>query len=373
MRPERIAFYAPMKAPTHPSPSGDRQMARMLLSALAQCGYEAHLASDLKVYLSDPEATETRDALVAAALAERERIDAAWRSDGPPDLWVSYHPYYKSPDLLGPPLCRKHGVPWITVEASLSARRSVGHWAEFQTHALEAVRGAAVNVALTGRDENGLLECEPGARVTRLAPFIDARPYLDLTPRPEPGHLIAVAMMRPGDKLDSYAILARALSSIRDLDWHLTIVGDGPARGRVEALFSDVPSDRLSWVGTLDADGVRDVLVRGALLTWPGSGEAYGLSYLEAQAVGLPVVAQDTAGVPEVVADGVSGLLTTEGDVLAYSAAIRRLLQDSGLRERLARGARDKVVSTHTLERATRRLGDILETHVWQNRTGGEG
>ncbi len=61
---------------------------------------------------------------------------------------------------------------------------------------------------------------------------------------------------------------------------------------------------------------------------WPGSGEAYGIAYLEAQAAGLPVIAQWTAGVPEVVEDGVTGLLTLEGDVAAYAEAIRRMIEN---------------------------------------------
>ena len=85
-------------------------------------------------------------------------------------------------------------------------------------------------------------------------------------------------------------------------------------RGEVEALFAGLPAGRVRWLGQVDAAGVAGLLARGAVYVWPGCGEAYGLAYLEAQAAGLPVVAFRTAGVPEVVADGETGVLVADGD-----------------------------------------------------------
>ena len=59
--------------------------------------------------------------------------------------------------------------------------------------------------------------------------------------------------------------------------------------------------------------------IEGGTYVWPGTGEAYGIAYMEAQAAGLPVVAQKTAGVPEVVKDGVTGTLTAAGDASAFA------------------------------------------------------
>ncbi|MEM9032061.1 MAG: hypothetical protein AAGB18_05395, partial [Pseudomonadota bacterium] len=106
----KVAFYAPLRAPDHPAPSGERQMARLLMAALARAGYEVSLASDLRTYLRDPGDHTKHAALIAAADHERHRIVQEWRNHGPPDLWMSYHPYYKSPDLLGPTLCIAHKV-----------------------------------------------------------------------------------------------------------------------------------------------------------------------------------------------------------------------------------------------------------------------
>ncbi len=365
-RGKTIAFYAPMKPPGHASPSGDRQMARLLMRALQQAGYGVQLASELRVYLRDPDDVATYKGLLASAEAERQRIEARWRTAGPPDLWICYHPYHKSPDLLGPALCRTHNVPWITVEASQSRRKSVGCWADFRERALDAVLGAKVNIALTQRDKAGLLLIYPDLKIEYFGPFLDAGSLLQIAPAPRPNHLVTVAMMREGDKSDSYAILAKALGRLNDTDWHLTVVGDGPASERVQAMFRGLPGCRITWAGELRPEDVADVLSRGAVYAWPGNGEAFGLAYLEAQAAGLPVVAQNTAGVPEVVSDAATGFLTPEGDVDSFADAIRVLLADDALRRRLGAAAREKVRSEHSIEKASERLDAILQRYVWR-------
>ena len=361
----RVAFYAPMKPPDHPSPSGDRAMARLLMHALEGLGHEVTLVSRFRSYLRDPEDTGSRDRILSESDAERARIKEMWR-EVPPDLWVCYHPYYKSPDLIGPDLCRDFGVPWVTVEASLSARRSRGHWAGFQDRVLDTLRGARVNLAMTERDAVGLHEIDPDLVVERLGPFTDVRPLLEVDHKPERNHLVTVAMMRPGDKLESYRILADALRRLLDLGWHLTVAGDGPARSQVEALFAGLPDGQVTWAGELDPSGVAGVLARGSVFVWPGVGEAFGLAYLEAQAVGLPVVAQNVAGVPEVVRDGKTGVLTEVGDLEAYANAIRRLVTDADLLQSMSSAARKRVRELHSLEGAAQRLGAVLDHHVWK-------
>ena len=84
---------------------------------------------------------------------------------------------------------------------------------------------------------------------------------------------------------------------------------------------------------------VPEVLGACDLYVWPGNGEAYGLAYLEAQSMGLPVVAQATGGVSAVVVHGETGWLTPAGDLAAYSNAIRWMLADGDLRVRMGMAA----------------------------------
>lgn len=355
-----IAFYAPLKAPDHPVPSGDRQMARQLMAALSKAGHRVALASRLRGYLGEPSA-QALASLRAGAEAEVRRIADMWRRDGRPDLWLCYHPYYKAPDLIGPPLARAFAIPYATAEASYSTRRGIGAWAETQADTVDAVRRAGLNVCFTRRDLAGLQAAAPDARYEMLPPFIDTGPFG--TPASGEG-LMSVAMMRKGDKLASFAMLAAALLRLLDLPWTLTVIGDGPARQEVAALFGAVPGGRIEWVGELDPPAVPDVLRRAGLYVWPGCGEAYGLAYLEAQAAGLPVIAQAAAGVSEVVRHGETGILTPAGDVAAYAGAIRRLLADGSERQRMAEAARRFVLGERSLDQAAARLADILAAAV---------
>ncbi|TCQ27447.1 glycosyltransferase family 4 protein [Rhizobium sp. PP-CC-3G-465] len=357
----KIAFYAPLKSPRHPVPSGDRLMSRLMMQALELAGHQVALVSELRSFTRTPE--EIGD-LEAVAAAERDRIAADWQAHGVPDCWFCYHPYYKAPDLLGPSLSRTHGIGYVTVEASYSARRDKDGWAAAQAMLLETLTAASVNICMTERDKVGILDGAPHARVERLQPFIDPALFLARDPTPHPGRLVTVAMMRPGDKMDSYRMLADALSRLLHLPFTLSIVGDGKARSEVETLFAPLGSGRVVWCGERSAQEVAALLSTSALYVWPGCGEAYGLAYLEAQAVGLPVVAQAIAGVPEVVVHGRTGVLTPPGDVEAYAEAVAGFLKDETRRQAMGAEARLFAGTERGLVPAASRLVDILDRHV---------
>lgn len=367
----RIAFHAPLKSPDHPVPSGDRKMARQLVDGLRQAGHEIEVLSQMRAWLPDPGDRAAWQRLQEEALAERVRIAAIWQAR-PADLVFCYHPYYKSPDLIGLPLAKAHGLPYLTCEASLSPRRNTGLWAETQALAREAVAEAALNLCLSARDAEGLAQAVPGARLARLAPFIDALPFA-APPQPEPGHIVTVAMMRPGDKLESFRHLAAALARLPpDCDWRLSVAGDGPAAAEVQALFADLPPDRLCWLGALPPDRVAALLARGMVYLWPGVGEAYGLAYLEAQAAGLPVIAFGTAGVPEVVSGDAGGALVAPGDDAGLAAEVALLLADPAEAARRGAAARARVIGRHSIEAATGRLaGLVLEALRSRGAEGG--
>ncbi len=358
-----IAFYAPLKSPNHPVPSGDRQMARLLIAALKLAGHSVAIASELRSFSATPE-TGVRQQVAALAQNEVKRLASEWRRDRKPDLWFCYHPYYKAPDLIGPPLAAAWTIPCVTAEASYSRRRADTDWAGLQSLVVDMVRKAAVNICFTRRDEAGLAASIPEARLGHLEPFIDVSAYRAKAATPNPQRLVTVAMMRPGDKLESYRMLARALALIVRRPWRLTVIGDGPARDEIQAMFADFGQHRVEWLGQRQAAEIEELLGQGGTYVWPGTGEAYGIAYMEAQAAGLPVVAQATAGVPEVVQDGVTGLLTAAGDVRAYADAMARMLGDEELHGTLSREARRFILLERSLEVASKRLDQLLRNCV---------
>src|SRR4051812_29216282 len=160
----RIAFYAPLKFPSHPVPSGDRQMARLLVTALERAGHTVEIASTLRAFSPEPDCLED---VRKQAREEATRLAAQWTTTIP-DLWFAYHPYYKAPDLIGPLLAHRFGLPYVTAEASHSPRRDRQGWAEAQSLVLDAVKLAAVNIFFTRRDAEGLQRAAPEVALARL-------------------------------------------------------------------------------------------------------------------------------------------------------------------------------------------------------------
>jgi hypothetical protein len=373
-----VAFYAPMKPPDHPVPSGDRRMAGLLMAALSLAGHRVELSCRLRSRdgAGNP-ARQARLASLGAALAQRlaGRIEARPK-DERPAAWLTYHLYYKAPDWIGPAVCQALAIPYLVAEASVAAKRAGGPWDLGHRATLAALERAAAVIALNPQDA----ACLPNPqRVRPLKPFLDPAPYLAAAAEGQRHRaslaaslgldskqpwLLAVAMMRRGDKLASYRMLARSLDGLQDLPWQLVVVGDGPARGEVEAEFADFAAARVRFAGETSLQALPRVYAACDLLVWPAVNEAYGMALLEAQASGLPVVAGASGAVPEIVRDGVTGALAAPGEPAAFTAALRALLGDPGRRRLMAAAASEAVQAEHGLPTAARRLDAILAEAV---------
>ena len=93
----RVAFYAPMKAPDHPNPSGDRRIAKLLMRALDRAGWEVDLASRLRSHQREGNSV-SQDYLFQEADRIVENLTETYQQDTPL-AWFTYHCYYKAPDL----------------------------------------------------------------------------------------------------------------------------------------------------------------------------------------------------------------------------------------------------------------------------------
>jgi glycosyltransferase involved in cell wall biosynthesis len=356
----RIAFYAPLKPPDHPIPSGDREMARLLLAALKAAGFETEIASSLRTLDSNG----GRD-FSAEAAAEIARLLAGYRAQpgSRPDLWFTYHVYYKAPDLIGPVVSKALGIRYVIAEGSRAPRRAAGRWAISHAQAEAALDAAALILILNPGDREMLEAARPaGQRLVDLPPFIDACKWPELEPCRGEGErrLLAVAMMREGDKLASYRLLAEALSVVRASSWRLDIVGDGPARLKVEAAFARF-GDRIRFHGRIDDAAVLARLYADAdMLVWPAVNEAFGMVFLEAALQGCPAAAGNFGGVGSVVINGRTGLLTRPGDAQDFAWALERLMGDEILRRTLSAGALNFVREKRSLAGAARLLRTAL-------------
>jgi len=373
----KIAFYAPLKPPGHPVPSGDRRMARLLMSALELAGHRVELASRLRTWdgvgdcARQARLADLSDRL-AARLLRRYRAHTHTR----PDIWFTYHVYYKAPDWIGPAVSRALDIPYVIAESSLAMKRAKGPWSRGHAATLQAQAQAQAIVSLNPADEPALADCKC---LHRIAPFLDTAPYRDAAAQ-RAAHrqqianalgleldqpwLLAVAMMRPGDKLASYRLLAEALKRVEDRPWRLFAAGDGPARRDIEQAFSWASPGRATFLGTRSSEGLAGLYAACDLLVWPAINEAYGMAILEAQAAGLPVVAGNSGGVGSIVHDGVTGSLAPPGDAAAFAEALSALLDAPERRRAMGEAGHGHVEAHHGLTQAADGLDRILRAAV---------
>ena len=371
----RVLLHTPLKSPDHPVPSGDREMARGFRRLLLRLGY-AVVAPTLSQMSPGVPPADTHLAAQRRARVQAGRLIARWRAlpaRHPErfDLWFTYHCYYRKPDWLGPIVSGALGIPYVIAEASHSLRRAQGPWRSGHRAVERALAAADLVLTVNPNDIAGVRpRLAAPSRQVWLPPFIDGAPLRHAAAARaenraavarrfglDPGvpWLLSVGMMRTRDKLESYRVLGAALSLLAGRSWAALIVGDGPARGEIEALMGPLGT-RVAFAGALPHGQLPALYAAADLYLWPAINEAYGMAFLEAQAAGLPVVAGRTGGVPAVVAEDETGLLTPIGDARAFAAAVGRLLDDPARRAELAAAAAMRMAARHDEGVAARAL-----------------
>jgi glycosyltransferase involved in cell wall biosynthesis len=156
----------------------------------------------------------------------------------------------------------------------------------------------------------------------------------------------------------------------------LIVIGDGPLRAGCEALAAALRV-RSRFLRSQPPTVVKEWMSRAAVFCVPsviaatGDAEGFGIVFIEAQAMGLPVVSTRSGGIPEAVDEGETGLLVSQNAPDRLSEAIVRLLQDGNLWRRFSVAGRRRVVLRFNLARQTQRLEDIFGGIVaMQRKTG---
>jgi glycosyltransferase involved in cell wall biosynthesis len=373
----RVAFYAPLKPPNHPVPSGDRRMARAFVRLLESLGHEVALVSRFRSYdrAGDPTRQQRLLVLGQRLAARLVRRFAAH----PPDLWFTYHLYHKAPDHLGPAVATRLGIPYIAAEASLARRRAQGSWAVGYAASLHALERADLVLAMTSIDQQGLGSALPARRLMLFPPFLETSAHVAARSardqhrarlatahglNPDRPWLLTVAMMRPDVKRESYRLLAEALRQAGSTPWHLLVAGDGDAKAEIASWLRPL-GDRVRLLGPVAEPDLPPLYAACDLYVWPAVAEAYGMAMLEAQAAGLPVLAGREGGVSDIVADGTTGRLVPPRDAAAFAAALVDLLGQPELLRRWGDAASALVEARHAWPAARDRLaGAILRART---------
>jgi colanic acid/amylovoran biosynthesis glycosyltransferase len=159
------------------------------------------------------------------------------------------------------------------------------------------------------------------------------------------------------------ALRAVAAARARGVDVEYAIAGAGPLRQPLEALARALSlGDAVRFLGPLAHDALpallaaSDVFLAPSVTATDGDEEGIPVSIMEAMAVGLSVVATRHSAIPELVEDGVSGLLAAEHDPAALAAHLGLLASDADRREAMGRAGRARVEADFDVERLNDRL-----------------
>ncbi len=365
-----IAFYAPLKSPKYPVPSGDRRVARLLMESLKLTGEDIILASEHRSYNKDG-SPDLQFSITEIAKQEVQRLIEEFEKTEIPKLWFTYHLYHKAPDLIGPSVAKHFNIPYCLAEASYAPKQLGGPWNE-GLEATEVALEQAVRIYNLNPDDTECISFfdDQDKEIIPLKPFLDPAAYdeekgpkyywsqsLNLdTSKP---WVIAVAMMRAGDKSKSYELLAKSWKNLNHASCQLILVGNGNNQKAIKEYFADTASS-VCFAGQLSEREITELLNCCDLFAWPGINEAFGLSIMEAQATGLPVVSANRSGIANIVENGVTGLLCEEGNVEQFTKAIVALLHDKDMLDKMSVAAKKNIQQNHSINSAAEILKQSL-------------
>jgi len=161
-------------------------------------------------------------------------------------------------------------------------------------------------------------------------------------------------------------VLANAAKLLRE-EARFAVVGDGPA---LDWLKAEVEGTGTVFTGFLDGDELAAAYASGDAFAFPSDSETLGFAALEAMAAGVPVVAARAGGIPHIVDDHETGLLVEPGSAEALAAALRRVIGDEALGQRLARAGRREAERwswTASAERLVEFYRQAIRLRGWES------
>jgi glycosyltransferase involved in cell wall biosynthesis len=157
-------------------------------------------------------------------------------------------------------------------------------------------------------------------------------------------------------------VLFQALGGLLDLDWQLTLVGDGNQRPRLEEQARSLGMfERIHFTGWLNGDAVVQQYQQANLYLAPSRHEGMPNVVLEAMSAGLPVVATAIAGNEELILPGINGLLVAPENPQALQKSLRELLSDPEQLKKMGAASRQRVAASYTWEATADQYLALLE------------
>jgi glycosyltransferase involved in cell wall biosynthesis len=344
----RVAFAVPGDLAT---PTGGYAYDRRMIAELGDLGWQIDLL-DLGEGFPWPDATTRATArlrllalpagrsIVVDGLALGVLPEAAAELAGRNPLLALVHH----------PLALEHGLLPEQADTFRTSERT----------ALAAARGVIVTSAATAR----LVAADYGVPAERITV---ARPGSDPAPPAQVSNdgvvrLLSVGAIVPRKGFD---VLMAALATLPDLPWRLTIAGDRTRdRDAAARLDADITrhelEKRVTVLGAVSLQRLAALYAEADAFVLASRFEGYGMAYAEAVAHGLPVIGSNSGAIPDTVPPD-AGLLVAPGDIPALADALRRVIGDAGLRQRLASAARAAAPQLPTWRQSAEIFARTLE------------
>ena len=353
-----IAYYMPFKPMGHQNPSGDLVTGTEIYNHLSDKSHSIELVSRLRcrwIYY--------RPRACLQLLAERKRIATKY-CEKKPDIWLSYHSYYKAPDLLGAYCSRKLGIPYVVFQGIYSTKRRRN---------LKSLPGFILNkkVLLSAnhiftnkkRDYTNLNRILPEDRLTYIPPGINpddfvfsetSRELLQRERNPEGRTIVmTAAMFRPGVKTEGIGQVIESCAQLvrRGRKICLWIAGDGQCREELKNKAEKLLPGRVHFLGKIPREKMHCYYSGADIFAFPGIEESLGMVYLEAQSCKLPVVACGDWGGGEAIIHNKTGLLSPAAEPSHFTENLDHLIKTSTQRSHLGENAGVHIRSLHDLNR----------------------
>ena len=284
---------------------------------------------------------------------------------------VLVHAHFGPDGVSALPLARRLGVPLLTTfhgfDATMTdehARRSFYRHKVYLRGRVALQKEGRLFLAVSEYIRGRLLEVGfPPEKTVVHYNGVDTGRF-----RPDPGVERGPLVLFVGRLVEKKGCeyLLRAMARVEKTvpEVELVVIGSGPLRDSLEAI-ADRTLRRYRFLGARPSEEVLGWMRRAAVLSVPsvtaasGDAEGFGLVFAEAQAVGLPVASFAGGPIPEVVAEGETGLLAPEKDWEGLAENIARLLGDEALRRRMGEQGVARVRRLFDLSERTRALEEI--------------
>jgi colanic acid/amylovoran biosynthesis glycosyltransferase len=198
---------------------------------------------------------------------------------------------------------------------------------------------------------------------------VDTKKFGSTERKPKRNHIVFVG--RLVEKKGTQDLLL-AFKAVKEqlVDASLTIIGDGPLRLKLEEFVQKNQLNNVTFTGRQTQAEVKKRLATASIFCVPsktaanGDSEAFGIVFIEAQAMGIPIVSYRHGGIPEAVSHGKTGLLAKEGDIQELSQHIIYLLKNDSLLTTFSNNAVDFVNKNYCLFKQSRKLEEIYESVI---------